>query len=74
MKVTLKGLPDALRGVAWPSSVRTLKRAVKSVNEQDPHHHLLPCLQLVRPITKQGHYDGTATDKVEEGVVNDRSV
>jgi len=46
MKVTLKGLPDALRGVAWPSSARTLRRAVKSVNERDPHHHLLPCFYL----------------------------
>ncbi len=25
MKVTLKGLPDKLRGAAWPSSVRAVK-------------------------------------------------
>lgn len=31
MKVSLTGLPDALRGVAWPSSARTMRRAVKSV-------------------------------------------
>jgi hypothetical protein len=31
MKVSLTGLPDTLRGVAWPSSARTAKRAVKSV-------------------------------------------
>ena len=31
MKVSLKGLPDKLRGVAWPSSARTVRRAVKSV-------------------------------------------
>ena len=37
MMVTLKGLPDALRGVAWPSSARAVRRAVKSVNERDPH-------------------------------------
>ncbi len=40
MKVTLKGLPDKLRGVAWPSSARTVRRAVKSVNERDPHSQL----------------------------------
>ena len=32
MKVSLTGLPNKLRGVAWPSSARTLRRAVKSVN------------------------------------------
>ena len=42
MKVRLTVLPDKLRGVAWPSSARTLRRAVKSVNERDPHYHLLP--------------------------------
>ena len=41
MKVSLKGLPDKLRSVAWPSSARTVKRAVKSVNERDPHPMLL---------------------------------
>ncbi len=37
MTVTLKGLPDELRGVAWPSSARAVRRAVKSVNERDPN-------------------------------------
>jgi hypothetical protein len=46
MKVNLKGLPDKLRGVAWPSSARTLRRAVKSVNERDPHCHLLSHFQI----------------------------
>ncbi|PIV68703.1 MAG: hypothetical protein COS07_03245 [Candidatus Aenigmarchaeota archaeon CG01_land_8_20_14_3_00_37_9] len=41
MRVTLKGLPDKLRSVAWPSSARTVKRAVKSVNERDRHPMLL---------------------------------
>jgi len=31
MRVSLKGLPDKLRGAAWPSSARTVRRAVKSV-------------------------------------------
>lgn len=42
MKVRLTVLPDKLRGIAWPSSARTLRRAVKSVNERDPYHHLPP--------------------------------
>ena len=41
MKVSLKGLPNKLRGVAWPSSARTVRRAVKSVNERDPYPMLL---------------------------------
>ncbi len=48
MKVILKGLPDKLRGVAWPSSARTLRRAVKSVNERDPRHHLLSYCKFLR--------------------------
>ncbi len=72
MKVSLKGLPDKLRGVAWPSSARTLRRAVKSVNERDPHHHLLSCF---RPSGhKHEHYVGTAGDEPEEGVGYGRSV
>ncbi len=35
-------LPDEPRGSAWPSSARTVRRAVKSVNEQDPCPYLLP--------------------------------
>ena len=41
MKVKLKVLPDKPRDVAWPSSVRAVRCAVKSVNEQDLHLHLL---------------------------------
>ncbi len=74
MKVTLTGLPDKLRAVAWPSSARTLRRAVKSVNERDPHHHLRPCFTIFLISNEHGYYDETAAEKVEEGVVNDRSV
>ena len=58
MKVSLTGLPDKLRGGAWPSSVRTVKRAVKSVNERDPYPMLLPLS------ADKGHSLETATDKV----------
>ncbi len=36
MKARLKFLPNEPRGSAWPSSARTVRRAVKSVNERDP--------------------------------------
>lgn len=42
LKVSPKGLPDKPRGGAWPSSARTVRRAVKSVNERDPYLMLLP--------------------------------
>ncbi len=32
-----KGFPDALRGVVWSSSARTMKRPVNSGNGRDPH-------------------------------------
>ena len=35
--VSLKGLPDALRGVVWSSSARTMKRPVNSGNGRDPY-------------------------------------
>ncbi len=38
--VNLKGLPDALRGVVWSSSARTMKRPVNSGNERD---HIISC-------------------------------
>ncbi len=41
MRVSLKGLPDKLRGATWPSPARIVRRAVKSVNERDPHSMLL---------------------------------
>ena len=56
------------RGSAWPSSARTVRRAVKSVNEQDP------CLYLPSSSREGGHYKGTAGDESEEGAVDDRSV
>ena len=68
MKARLKVLPNKLRGSAWPSSARTVKRAVKSVNERDP------CLHLQLVWIHTGHYEGTAGDKSEEGAVNGRSV
>ena len=68
MMVSLTGLPDKLRGGAWPSSVRTVKRAVKSVNERDPHP-MLPSLS-----TDKEHSLETAADKAEEGVGDGRSV
>jgi len=73
MKVILKGLPDKLRGVAWPSSARTLRRAVKSVNERDPRCHLLPHFEIQK-IKKCGHYGRTAGDKPEEGVGDGRQL
>lgn len=35
--VSLKGLPESLRGVVWSSSARTMKRPVNSGNGRDPH-------------------------------------
>ena len=68
MRVSLKGLPDKLRSGAWPSSARTVRRAVKSVNERDPH-----CMLLL--LSSEGrHSCETAGDKPEEGVGDGRSV
>ncbi len=41
MKVSLKGLPDALRGSASPSSARAVRCPVKSGNERDLYSQLL---------------------------------
>ncbi len=41
MKASLKTLPNFQRGGAWPSSVRTARRSVKSDNERDPCPYLL---------------------------------
>ena len=61
-------LSDFQRGGAWPSSVRTVKRSVKSDNERDPHLYLLTrSPDLV-------HYRETAGAKSEEGEGNGRSV
>ncbi len=68
MKARLKVLPEEPRGSAWPSSARTVRRTVKSVNEQDPYHYL-PASRIL-----EGHYNGTACDECEEGAGNGRSV
>ncbi len=68
MKARLKVLPEEPRGSAWPSSARTVRRTVKSVNERDPYHYLLLSRILDR------HYSETACDECEEGAGNDRSV
>ncbi len=68
MMARLKVLPKEPRGSAWPSSARTVRRTVKSVNERDPYHYL----QLPRILGR--HYNGTACDECEEGAGNDRSV
>ncbi len=54
MKASLMGLPDFQRGGAWPPSVRTVRRSVKSDNERDPHSYL----PLTSPEVK--HYKRTA--------------
>ncbi len=68
MKASLMGLPDFQRGGAWPPSVRTVRRSVKSDNERDPHSYL----PLTPPEVK--HYKRTAGAKSEEGGGNGRSV
>ena len=68
MKISVMSLSDYQRGGAWPSSVRTVKRSVKSDNERDPHLYLLTrSPDLV-------HYRETAGAKSEEGEGNGRSV
>ena len=68
MKISVMSLSDFQRGGAWPSSVRTVKRSVKSDNERDPHPYLPPCSP------EQAHHRETAGVKPEEGEGNDRSV
>ena len=68
MKARLMTLPDFPRGGAWPSSVRTVRRSVKSDNERDPH----PYLPLF--LSRYKHYKETAGAKSEEGEGNGRSV
>ena len=68
MKASVTSLLDCSRGGAWPSSVRTVRRSVKSDNERDPHPYLLPLSQDL------GHYRETAGAKSEEGEGNGRSV
>ncbi len=52
MKARLMILPDFPRGGAWPSSVRTVGRSVKSDNERDPHPYLPPHPLDVRTIRR----------------------
>ena len=61
MKISVTNLSDYQRGGAWPSSVRTVKRSVKSDNERDPH----PYLPTLCP--HKAHYRETAGVKPEEG-------
>jgi hypothetical protein len=68
MTVSLKSLPDALRGAAWPPSARAVKCPVKSGNERDPHH------MLQRILSRIQHSCETAGDKPGEGAGHGRSV
>ena len=68
MKASVTSLLDCSRGIAWPPSVRTARRSVKSDNERDPH----PYLPTASPDV--AHYRETAVVKPEEGAGNDRSV
>ena len=68
MKVSLKGLPEEPRGVAWPSPARTVRRPLKCGNERDPRPQLVP------GPTGPGHSGGTAGAKPEEGAGDGRSV
>ncbi len=68
MMASLKGLPDTLRGGAWPTSARAVRCPVKSGNERDPRFQLLTLFR------ERVHSEKTASDKLEEGVGDVRSV
>ena len=68
MKASVTSLLDCSRGIAWPSSVRTARRSVKSDNERDPHPY------LPRSVRRSRDYRETAGAKSEEGEGNGRSV
>ncbi len=68
MKARLMTLLDFQRGGAWPSSVRTARRSVKSDSERDPY----PYLPGFPPGKR--NFKGTAGAKSEEGGGNGRSV
>ena len=68
MKASVTSLLDCSRGIAWPPSVRTARRSVKSDNERDPH------LYLLTESPDSAHYSETAGAKSEEGEGNGRSV
>lgn len=61
MWASLMGLPELWRGGAWPPSVRTVRRSVKSDNERDPYP------QLPRHPPGCQHIGETAGAKSEEG-------
>ena len=63
MKVSLKGLPDTLRGGAWPSSACAVRCPVKSGNKRD--------LRAQLRFEKKAHR-ADRSRKGEEGAVNDR--
>ena len=63
MKVSLKGLPNALRGGAWPSSACVVRCPVKSGNKRDLRVQLLS--------EKEAQWTDCSR-KGEEGAVNDR--
>ena len=68
MKLSLKGLANEPRGVAWPASVRAVRCQVKSCNERDLRQQL--------PLNPSGlkHSVETACVKWEEGGGDARSV
>ena len=68
MKASVMSLLDCSRGIAWPPSVRTARRSVKSDNERDPHPY------LPRSVRRSRDYRETAGAKSEEGEGNGRSV
>ncbi len=62
MKVSLKGLPDTLRGGAWPSSACAVRCPVKSGNKRD--------LRMQLRFGKKAHCIDCLSNE-EEGAVND---
>ncbi len=68
MKISVMSLLDCSRGSAWPSSVRTVRRSVKSDNERDPY----PYLPTLSP--EGVHYREIAGVKPDESGGNGRSV
>ncbi len=52
MKVSLKGLPDTLRGAAWPTSACAVRWPVKSGNRQDPHLYYLVYNREIALVTR----------------------
>ena len=68
MKLRLKILANKPRSVAWPASARAVRCQVKSCNERDL------CPQLPRLPQGGRHSVETASDKLEEGRGDARSV